>query len=94
MDVESAETVHVDGRLELRQVGIELRFLCAPIEAIAPVRCETLNVVTRCAVRPVIGEFDLVGEVGEGEFLLESADGGVGHVNLEGSDGVASHWFV
>lgn len=66
VDVEFSEALDVDRCLELGQFGVQLRFLRTPIEAMLPVFCETLNIIAWCAVRPIVGEVDHVGEVGHG----------------------------
>ena len=88
------EAIDVDRSDELRQLGINLRFVVPPIVLFAPILRQSFHVGEGSAVVP-IAVVDLVGEGGRVEFLRELFEFGVGDGDLVGFDevGLVFHGF-
>ena len=69
-------------RRELRQ-SIQIRLGFAPFKRVLPMLCERLDFIKWCSLGPT-GIFGFVWEAGEGEFLLQKLDVGVGNGDSEG----------
>lgn len=69
-------------RRELRQ-SIQIRLGFAPVKGVLPMLCERFDFIEWCSLGPAC-IFRFVWEAGEGEFLLQKLDVGVGDGDSEG----------
>ena len=82
VNVQRAKALDIDVAREHGEL-VDLRLVRAPVEAVLPARDEPLDVCEGHAVVPT-GTFELVGEAGELELLLEQVEVGIGDVQRVG----------